>query len=82
VLTPAGFDSPPLFELTDPVIHYTSTSGRKNVYGRTDHGGHGRQQFFATHKCNAFCKALDLSTKIQALRKKDERERKQKRNKK
>ena len=28
--------SPPVFELTDPVIHYASTRGRKNVYGRTD----------------------------------------------
>ena len=78
VLSLGGHASPPLFELTDPVIHYTSTSGRKNVYGRTDRGGLGRQQFFATHKCNAVCKALDLSAKIQALRKKDEKERKEK----
>jgi len=27
-----------VFELTDPVIHYTSNTGREKVFGRTDKG--------------------------------------------
>ena len=52
---------PPVFEFTDPVIHYKSKSGRRNVFGRTDKGHDGIKDFFKTHKCNNVCKALGLS---------------------
>eukprot|EP00282_Hemiselmis_andersenii_P035154 CAMPEP_0169443004 /NCGR_PEP_ID=MMETSP1042-20121227/9126_1 /TAXON_ID=464988 /ORGANISM="Hemiselmis andersenii, Strain CCMP1180" /LENGTH=724 /DNA_ID=CAMNT_0009554207 /DNA_START=221 /DNA_END=2396 /DNA_ORIENTATION=+ len=51
---------PHLFELTDPVIHYASQSGRANVYGRTDKGKKGMNAFFRTHKCNGVCELLKL----------------------
>ncbi|KAI9347046.1 kinase-like domain-containing protein [Obelidium mucronatum] len=51
--------TPPVFELTDPVIHYESFN-RKNVYGRTDHGRKGFGKFYATHKCNRICSLLGL----------------------
>lgn len=47
-----------IFELTDPVIHYKSTSGHKQVYGRTDRGHKGINQFFVTHKCSEICRYL------------------------
>ena len=50
--------SPALFELTDPVIHYSSATGRKNVYGRTDRGKKGMHDFFKTHKCGELCRML------------------------
>ena len=50
--------SPPCFELTDPVIHYRSKSGRRNVYGRTDRGQKGIDSFFSTHVCSDLCRAL------------------------
>eukprot|EP00241_Pyramimonas_parkeae_P004104 CAMPEP_0114246224 /NCGR_PEP_ID=MMETSP0058-20121206/12339_1 /TAXON_ID=36894 /ORGANISM="Pyramimonas parkeae, CCMP726" /LENGTH=673 /DNA_ID=CAMNT_0001359377 /DNA_START=223 /DNA_END=2241 /DNA_ORIENTATION=- len=50
--------TPPLFELTDPVIHYRSYHGRKHVYGRTDQGLKGMHSFFKTHKCSELCRAL------------------------
>ena len=49
----------PCFELTDPVIHYRSISGRKNVFGRTDRGQKGINSFYKTHKCSDLCKALE-----------------------
>ena len=49
---------PPIFELTDPVIHFRSRYGRKNVFGRTDHGTKGMHNFFSTHKCSPLCKML------------------------
>eukprot|EP00959_Pyramimonas_sp_CCMP1952_P030089 630848-Pyramimonas_sp.AAC.1 len=51
--------SPPVFELTDPVIHYCSDKGRSNVFGRTDRGVAGMQSsFLKTHKCTELCRAL------------------------
>jgi hypothetical protein len=55
--------TPPTFELTDPAIHYTSTRGRRMVYGRTDKGMSGVRSFFKTHKCTKICKHLELSAK-------------------
>ncbi len=52
---------PPLYEMTDPVIHYSSDSQRKAVYGRTDHGTKGMHTFFQTHTCNDVCCLLGLS---------------------
>lgn len=56
-------DRPGLFELTDPVIHYRSTRGRKQVYGRTDLGKAGMHRFFETHQCNDVCRLLGLARK-------------------
>lgn len=50
--------SPPCFELTDPVIHHNSKSGRRNKYGRTDRGLKGISSFFKTHVCSELCDAL------------------------
>lgn len=47
------------FELTDPVIHYSSTTGRKNVFGRTDRGKSGSKDFFVSHKCGELCRMLN-----------------------
>lgn len=49
-----------VFELTDPVIHYKSATGRKQVYGKTDLGKKGIQRFFETHECNDVCRLLGL----------------------
>jgi Mg-chelatase subunit ChlD len=49
---------PPLFELTDPVIHFLSRHGKKNTFGRTDRGRSGRNDFFRTHKCSPLCRML------------------------
>lgn len=48
----------PTFQLTDPVIHYKSTSGHKSVGGRTDRGDKGINQFFRTYKCSEICRYL------------------------
>ena len=52
---------PPQFELTDPAIHYSSTRGRKRVFGHTDLGRTGIDTFFRSHKCNDVCKMMALS---------------------
>ena len=51
--------SPPVFKLTDPVIHYTSSQGRTNVFGRTDRGQKGVNSFFKTHKSSELCRMLN-----------------------
>jgi hypothetical protein len=53
--------TPHVFELTDPVIHYQSTSNRTRVFGRTDQGKKGMHNFFKTHTCNPLCCLLGLS---------------------
>ena len=50
--------SPPLYELTDPAIHYKSMHGRTNVYGRSDRGVQGMVAFMKTHTCSALCHRL------------------------
>ena len=50
--------SPPLFELTDPVIHFRSKRGRRNLFGRTNRGRKGINDFFRSHKCSALCRML------------------------
>jgi hypothetical protein len=52
---------PPTFELTDPAIHYSSTVGRRMVFGHTDLGSEGMDRFFKTHKCSPVCKYMNLS---------------------
>ena len=50
---------PPVFELTDPVIHRRHKQGsRRNTYGRTDRGDAGIHNFFKTHECSELCKRL------------------------
>lgn len=56
----AGEDRAGVFELTDPVIHYRSTTGRRQVYGRTDLGRKGIDIFFETHRCNDVCNLLGI----------------------
>ncbi|CAN0550518.1 unnamed protein product, partial [Ectocarpus sp. 12 AP-2014] len=53
-----GEDRAGVFELTDPVIHYRSKSGRTQVYGKTDLGKSGMNKFFETHRCNDVCRLL------------------------
>lgn len=48
-------------ELTDPVIHYKSFTGRQKDYGRADLGTEGINKFFETHLCNDVCVLLGLS---------------------
>lgn len=48
---------PPVFELTDPAIHYSQMTDRKD-YGRTDRGEEGIQDFFKTHVCSNLCHHL------------------------
>ena len=55
---------PPMFELTDPVIHNVSKKGRRNVYGRTDKGREGVDCFFETHRCNGICQRLGIANSI------------------
>jgi hypothetical protein len=49
---------PPTYELTDPVIHYKSSRGIKNTFGRTDCGKQGISDFRRTHICNPLCKLV------------------------
>ena len=39
--------APPVFVMTDPVTHYRSTTGRKNVNCRTNHGMKGMEKYSA-----------------------------------
>jgi len=48
---------PPVFELTDPAIHYSEMTNRKD-YGRTDRGEQGIQDFLKTHTCSNLCHML------------------------
>lgn len=49
-----------VFELTDPVIHYCSKTGGKQVYGMIDLGKKGMYKFFRTHECYDVCRLLGL----------------------
>jgi Mg-chelatase subunit ChlD len=52
--------SPPTFELSDPAIHYASSTGREMVYGRTDKGKTGMDLFHKTHRCSEICRHVLL----------------------
>jgi len=43
--------------ITDPAIH---SYVLKDRFGETNHGKIGMMRFFKTHKCNDYCKKLDL----------------------
>lgn len=66
--------TPPLFELSDPAVHYRSTKNRSCVMGRTDIGEKGIQLFFDSHKCNKYCKFLELSGKNKRWKKEWQRD--------
>jgi hypothetical protein len=57
---------PPLFELTDPAIHYASRRGRKGVFGPTDRWPKGMVAFFGSHVCGELCVALGLASRTAA----------------
>lgn len=48
------------FTLTDSIIHYNCTRGRRHVNGSTDKGGNGMRKFFETHRCSKLCQKLGL----------------------
>jgi hypothetical protein len=48
---------PPVFELTDPAIHYKKRTDRDD-YGRTDLDENGIEQFFHTHVCSDLCRMV------------------------
>ena len=50
-------EKPPVFELTDPAIHYTKMTSRK-YFGWTDMGEHGIEDFLETHTCSNLCRML------------------------
>lgn len=51
--------SPPQFELTDPVIHFKSRRGKRRMFGRTDRGRKGIDDFFRTHECGPLCRMIN-----------------------
>ena len=62
-------DSPPTYEMTDPVIHHRSQHRREgHKYGATDKGEAGMDKFFSTHVCNVLCHAMKLSTPRKDMR--------------
>mmetsp|Transcript_8954 Transcript_8954/g.26534 ORF Transcript_8954/g.26534 Transcript_8954/m.26534 type:complete len:105 (-) Transcript_8954:37-351(-) len=50
--------TPPMFELTAPVIHHWSAKGRRRNFGRTDHGKRGIHNFWKTHRCSPVCSMI------------------------
>eukprot|EP00986_Skeletonema_menzelii_P007373 scaffold2884_cov141-Skeletonema_menzelii.AAC.8 len=48
----------PVFELTDPAIHYRERTDRRIDFGRTDLGEQGIDQFFRTHECSDLCRMV------------------------
>lgn len=56
---------PPVFELTDPVIHHRDSFQGSKKYGRTDKGLGGMVSFFDTHKCSNLCRMLKSRFQIQ-----------------
>ena len=55
------------FMLTDPVVHYVSSTGKRHKNGATDRGIEGVQNFFKTHKCGPLCKRLGLESRKERL---------------
>ena len=48
--------SPPVFELTDPVIHHRQSTDGVRVYGRSDNGLDGIRKFHSSHRCSPLCR--------------------------
>lgn len=51
--------NPPVFELTDPVIH-SNYDYKSGLFGKTDHGHKGMRDFMNSHICNDLCHLLGL----------------------
>ncbi|KAL1523672.1 hypothetical protein AB1Y20_018606 [Prymnesium parvum] len=51
------------FLLTDPVVHFVASNGRRHTNGATDKGLEGVKRFFSTHKCNGLCRMTGLPTR-------------------
>lgn len=49
--------TPPVFELTDPAVHYSKRTQRID-FGRTDKGEQGIEEFFRTHVCSDLCRMV------------------------
>lgn len=49
--------SSPVFEFTDPAIHYKKLTDRVD-FGRTDRGEVGIQEFLQSHECTPLCRML------------------------
>jgi hypothetical protein len=49
---------PPIFELTDPVVHYSLSGKKSTKFGRTDKGKDGIYDFFKSHECSNLCRRL------------------------
>lgn len=49
--------SPPVFELTDPAIHYKTQTNRM-TFGSSDGGEEGIQNFLQSHECSALCRMV------------------------
>jgi len=49
-----------LFRFTDPVIHYSDNQKphQTQVFGRSDRGRRGIDNFMDTHRCNCLCKMI------------------------
>lgn len=47
----------PVFEMTDPAIHYKERTSRDD-FGRTDLGVNGIEDFFRTHVCSDLCRMV------------------------
>eukprot|EP00121_Abeoforma_whisleri_P009327 Awhi_evm1s8574 len=52
---------PPLFRMTDPVIHTGDKNRNDRPFGATDRQGKGISDFFRTHICNPLCDLLQLA---------------------
>jgi hypothetical protein len=53
----------PVFECTDPCIHYRPNNQRGKNYGKTDFGSKGMSAFFDSHQCSSLCKLLRIANK-------------------
>ena len=53
------------FVLTDPVVHYVSSTGKKHKNGATDKGEQGVKRFFQTHVCGPLCHRMKLPTRTE-----------------
>jgi len=56
---------PPIFEMTDPVIHHRDSIKGSTKYGRSDKGLEGIVSFFSTHKCSNLCRLLKSRYQLQ-----------------
>jgi len=51
------------FLLTDPAVHTEKKQNGRKVFGCSNHGEKGFNNFFSAHRCNEFCSAMKLEKK-------------------